>query len=104
MQTDSFIVDYDFEISEEFNFETDLSFQKNTDTSGQSNSFQSANATLEFKPIKSPFSFQISVTNAFNVGTINSNSFSDYLVSEQTTFVLPRIVMYFFENSNQFQN
>ena len=92
-ETDTFAIDYDYEISEEFNFVADYDFQKNKNSQGQVTSFQSANANLEFKPKRSPWSFQVSITNAFNTGTINSNSFSDYLVSEQTTFILPRIVM-----------
>ena len=92
-QTETFLIDYEVEISNEFTFITDYNFQKNSNAQGQVTHFQTATANLEFKPKRSPWSFDVSITNAFNTKVINNNSFSDYLISQQTTYILPRIIM-----------
>ena len=92
--TEPFItVDYDFAKGFIFNFDYKRSNYQNT-TLGQKNVYEIANTTLSYKKENSAWSYKISAQNLFNAQFKQSNAFSDYVVSDTKTFILPRIMMF----------
>ncbi len=75
-----------------FNFDYD--YLQNTNDSGQKNNFLVASALLRFQKKNSPLGLQFSANNLFNTVAKNNFSFSDFMISEQQTFILPRILMF----------
>ena len=86
-------VDYDFLEGFIFNFDYRQSKYQNK-TLGQKNTYEIANATLSYKGENSAWSYKITAQNMFNTQFKQSNSFSDFLISDRKTFILPRIVMF----------
>lgn len=87
----SFDVDIDF--FKNFNFKTDYEVTFNQNSNNQTNRFAIANAFLSYQKKNNPFRFELSAQNYLNNGTKINNSFSDFLISNNTTYILPRIVM-----------
>jgi hypothetical protein len=85
-------IDYNFLESFIFNFDYRQSKYQNK-TLGQKNTYEIANATLSYKGENSALSYKITAQNMFNAQFKQSNSFSDFLISDRKTFILPRIVM-----------
>lgn len=92
-QTDSFTANIGFDFLRDFTFKFDYENLKNTGEN-QSDYFDIANVSLRYQKKNSPLGFEISATNLFDNEAKNSYSFSDFMVSRQTTFILPRIVMF----------
>jgi len=92
--TEPFInVDYDFLNGFIFNFDYTKSNYQNK-TIGQKNVYEIANATLSYRKENSAWSYKIKAQNLFNAQFKQSNRFSDYVVSDTKTFILPRIIMF----------
>ncbi|MGY8909583.1 MAG: carboxypeptidase-like regulatory domain-containing protein [Flavobacteriales bacterium] len=92
--TEPFVtIDYDFLEGFIFNFDYRQSNYQNK-TLGQKNTYEIANATLSYKGENSAWSYKITAQNMFNTQFKQSNSFSDFLISDRKTFILPRIVMF----------
>ena len=92
--TEPFInIDYNFLEDFIFNFDYTKSNYQNR-TLGQKNTYQIANATLSYKKENSAWSYKITAQNLFNTQFKQSNRFSDYLISDTKTFILPRILMF----------
>ncbi len=58
------------------------------------NVFDVANASLFYQQEDSPWGFEISVNNFYDVRFKRQNSFSDFLITDQFTAIMPRIVMF----------
>ncbi|WP_178986307.1 TonB-dependent receptor [Winogradskyella helgolandensis] len=86
-------IDYYFMNGFIFNFEYRKNIYNNKDFS-QKNSYEIANTSLSFNKENSAWSFKISGQNLFDARFKQSNRFSDYLVSDTKTFILPRILMF----------
>jgi hypothetical protein len=92
--TEPFItVDYDFLKGFIFNFDYKRSNYQNK-TLDQKNVYEIANATLSYKKENSAWSYKVKAQNLFDSQFKQSNAFSDYVVSDTKTFILPRIVMF----------
>lgn len=74
-------------------FTTDYNWQKNAIGSDKTHS-NTVNTYLEFQKKNSPWTFMIKGSNLLNVGTITKIRFSDFMVENQNTYVLPRIVLF----------
>ena len=87
------IIDYSF--LTDFDFKADYR-RASYENKGQNlmNTFDLANASLFYQKEDSPWGFELSATNVFDVQFKRQNSFSDFLISDQTTFIMPRIVMF----------
>lgn len=57
------------------------------------NKYNLSEASLFYKKENSPWSFELNAKNVFNTKFKQSNQFSDYLISDTKTFILPRIIM-----------
>ncbi|RIV70826.1 carboxypeptidase regulatory-like domain-containing protein [Flagellimonas aequoris] len=58
------------------------------------NIFNVAGASLFYQKENSPWGFEISTSNLFDVSYKRQNSFSDFLISDQSTLIMPRIAMF----------
>ena len=86
-------IDYDFLNGFVFNFDYKRSNYQN-ESLNQKNSYELANATLSYKSDDSPWSYKIKATNLFNTTFKQSNRFSDFLISDTKTYILPRVIMF----------
>ncbi|SFD25521.1 TonB-dependent receptor [Flavobacterium phragmitis] len=75
-------------------YKIDYDYLKNTDNQKQSNSYDMINTSLFYQKKNNPFGFQLSVNNLLDVKKKYSNKFSDYIISEQSTYILPRAIMF----------
>jgi hypothetical protein len=60
----------------------------------QSNYYEIANTSLRYSQKDSAFDFELSVSNLTDNDVKNDYTFSDYLISRQKTYVLPRIFLF----------
>ena len=86
-------IDYHFLDGFIFNFDFRKSIYENKDL-GQKNTYEIANTTLSYKKEDSAWSYKITAQNIFNAQFKQSNRFSEYVVSDTKTFILPRILMF----------
>ena len=90
---DRIAFDLDIDFLKNFNFKTDYEVTFNQNNNNQTNRFTIANAFLSYQKKNNPFRFELSAQNYLNNGTKINNSFSDFLISNNTTYILPRIVL-----------
>jgi len=86
-------IDYRFLDGFIFNFDYRKSIYENKDLS-QKNTYEIANATLSYKNEDSAWSYKVGAQNMFNTQFKQSNRFSEYVVLDTKTFILPRILMF----------
>lgn len=87
------ILEYDF--LKDFILKVDYTFDNyNNKNQGIVNTFDVANASLFYQKEDSPWGFEVSATNIFDVRFRQQNSFNAFVVSDSRTFILPRIVMF----------
>ncbi len=85
-------IDYDFLQGFVFNFEySRYNYQQKSIS--QKSTYEIANATLSYKKENSPWSYKIMTQNIFDTRFKRSNSFSQYLISDIRTSILPRIII-----------
>lgn len=92
-QSDDIIVDFETTFKKYFVLKLTYQNIKNTNYSNQSNFFEIANASLRYQKTGSPFEFELSANNLLDTKTKNNYSFSDYLISQNITFILPRAIL-----------
>lgn len=93
-QTQQWTASFDHTFFKTLTFRTTYDWFENTNTNNQNTRFDIATAELSYQKEKSPFTFQLSAYNLLNTQFKNNNSFTDFLITEQTTFILPRIYMF----------
>jgi hypothetical protein len=76
-----------------FNFKTDYEVTFNENSNNMATNYRIANAHLSFQKKNNPFRMELSAQNFLNNSTLIYNSFSDFMISNTTTYTLPRIVM-----------
>lgn len=76
-----------------FNFNYQQNNYQNK-TLGQKNTYEIANGTLSYKKEDSAWSYKIITQNIFNTKFRQSNNFTDYLISDTKTYLLPRMFMF----------
>ena len=92
-QSDRFNSDLEATIYKSWVFKIDYENLKNTNSNNQNNYFDIINSSLRYQKKNSPFGFEITANNLLNNNLRNSYSFSDFLISEEVTFVLPRVLL-----------
>lgn len=85
-------LEYDF--LNGFIFEADYSSNTYKDNNNQKNNYEIANASLFYQKEDSAWGFKISGTNILGANFKNKNSFSEYIISDQRTYILPRIWLF----------
>ena len=91
--TDALTSNFSHTFLKNWTFNIDYDYLQNTNDKGQKNNFSVASALLRFHKKNSPFGLQLSADNLFNTTEKNNYSFSDFIISEQQTFILPRILL-----------
>ena len=87
------ILEYDF--LNDFILEADYSFTYYENQSqNQINRFQEANASLYYNKEGSAWGFEVDVQNLFDIRFRNNNTFSQFLIADQRTFIQPRTVIF----------
>lgn len=92
--SDKFNFNLEFIFCKNFTFKTDYEAVFNTNSNDVAAHFNIANAYLSFHKKTSPFIVELSARNYLNNGTKINNSFSDFMISNTTTYILPRIIMF----------
>lgn len=92
-QSDEFNSDLEFTFLKYFTYKIEYLNLKNTDNNNQSNFFETANTSIHYQKKNSPFGFELFANNLFNNKVKNDYSFSDFMISERKTYVLPRVFM-----------
>jgi hypothetical protein len=85
--------DVEFTIKKFFTFKFEYENLKNTNSSNQSNFYDIASVSLRYQKKNSPYGFELFANNLFDNRIKNDFSFSDYMISETRTYVLPRVFM-----------
>ena len=93
-QFDTYNADAEFSFFKHWTYKLEYENTSNTNANQQRNFYDLANTSLRYQKKNSPFGFELSVNNVLNTSVKNDFSFSDYLISERTTFVLPRVVLF----------
>lgn len=93
-ETDLLSVGLDYDISKDlvFKFNYDLEGYKNKN-SNHRDLFNIAHSSFTYHQSESAWSFEIEGKNIFDVGFKRRNTFSSILVSDQKTFIMPRMVI-----------
>jgi hypothetical protein len=92
-ETDGINADFEITILKNWIYKIEYYNLKNMDNSNQTNFFEIANSSLRYQKKNSAFGFELSANNLFDIRAKNDFSFSDFLISQRSTFVLPRIVL-----------
>jgi hypothetical protein len=92
-ETDALNSDVDVTFLKFWTYKFEYESLKNTNNANQSNFYDIANTSLRYQKKNSLFGFELSANNLFNNKVKNDYSFSDYLISERSTFVLPRVFL-----------
>lgn len=90
-ETNQFSAEIDHKIFKYFSIKADYEAFTNLNFTNPNTFFEIANASLTYQKKNSPFGFEFMVSNLLNNETKNQNTFSDFLISQQATFILPRI-------------
>jgi hypothetical protein len=93
-QFNSYNADAEFSFFKHWTYKLEYENTSNTNANQQRNFYDLANTSLRYQKKNSPFGLELSVNNVLNTSVKNDFSFSDYLISERTTFVLPRVVLF----------
>lgn len=90
-----FFANVRYEFLKDFTWEADYSKTNFTNKNAVINNvFDVANTSLFYQKENSPWGFELEATNLFDIKFRQNNSFTDFLISTQSTFLMPRIVMF----------
>lgn len=79
-----------------FNFNYSYNYLENK-TFNQTSVFQKANTSLIYNQFSSPWLFKLNISNLFNTQQQTQNSANNFLLSNQQTFLQPRIALFSIE-------
>jgi len=93
--TDVVYVSFKYDFLKSFIFKSDYTYENYFNkTTHEKSVFNLANASLFYQKESSPWGFEITANNIFDVKFKERNSFSTILVSDKQTYILPRIIMF----------
>ena len=92
-QSDEINADFETTLKKYFILKLEYQNLKNTNNFNQTNYFEIANVSLRYQKKDNPFEFELSGNNILDTKTKNNYSFSDYLISQNITFILPRAIL-----------
>lgn len=85
-------IDYDFLKGFIFSFDYHL-YDYTNKALNQKNKYDIANLTLSYRNEDKAWTYKIFSNNVFNTGFKRNSNFSQYLISDTKTFILPRAIM-----------
>ncbi|MBW1654474.1 TonB-dependent receptor [Flavobacterium quisquiliarum] len=93
-QTDAISSSFEITVLKFWTYKFNYDYLKNIYSKNQSNFYDMLDTSLFYQKKNNPFGFQLSVNNLLDVKKKYSNKFSDYMISEQSTYILPRAIMF----------
>ncbi len=90
---DTFETSLNFRLLKGFVFEINYENYKTKNSNNDKTYFEIANSSLRYNKKNSPLTFEIFVNNIFDTKTKNNISISDFVISENKTYILPRVAM-----------
>jgi len=94
-ENDDFFVNLEYDFLKDFIIKAEYSLNNYKNKSiNAKNRFENANASLFYQKEDSPWGFGVSATNIFDTKFKQQNSFSDFLISDSETYILPRIILF----------
>ena len=93
-QSDGFNADFEVTFLKDWIYKLSYENLRNTNNTNQDNFFETANTSIRHQKKNSPFVFELTVNNMLNIKAKNDYSFSDFMISERRTFVLPRVILF----------
>lgn len=72
----------------------DYESMRNANGNNYRDFYSLVNASIRYQKKNSPFSFELIANNLFDNNSKEKYSFSDYVISRQSTIVLPRIILF----------
>lgn len=92
--SDNYTTSIEYSFLKNWSFQGSYEYYVNKNkTQDSKRDYSLAKISLEYQPEDSPWTFQLTSHNLWNDKTKNNTSISDYLIMEQTTHILPRIVL-----------
>ena len=91
--TDRIFAKVEFKFLQHWLFKTDYNWMETT-FGNEKTSVAQANAYLEFHKKNNPWTFMIKGNNLLNTGIKNQISFSDFMIHNTNTYILPRTVLF----------
>ena len=92
-QTDALNSTFEITFFKYFTYKLECENKKNTNNTNQTNFYEITNMSLRYQKKNSPFGFELFANNLMNNNIKNKNYFSDYLISEEKIYIMPRIFM-----------
>ena len=92
-KTDQLDARLEYEVTPSLTLKAAYENFKTSNSLNQTNRYEIANASLFYQKKNSAWGFEAAATNFLNNGVKRTNSFSDYIISERTTYILPRIFL-----------
>ncbi|WP_422089255.1 carboxypeptidase-like regulatory domain-containing protein [Tenacibaculum ovolyticum] len=93
--TNELFVTIEYEFLKNFQFNFDYSkYIYQQKTLGQENNYELANASLSYHKENSVWTFKLYGNNLLDATYKQNNSFSDYLISDTKTYILPRVLLF----------
>ena len=93
-QTDAITSEFETTFFKFWTFSIEYENLKNTNNDNQSNFYDMLNTSLFYQKKNSPLGFELTINNLLDLKKKNSYSFSDYIISEQATYILPRAILF----------
>ncbi|WP_276378879.1 TonB-dependent receptor [Flavobacterium sp. H4147] len=93
-KSDAINGNFDITFFKFWNYKLEYQNLKNINSNNQSNFYEITNTSLRYQKKNSPFGFELICNNLFNIQRKNSYSFSDYVISQQSAYILPRVLMF----------
>lgn len=88
-------VSFEYDFWKDYILKADYTFDNyNNKNQNIINTFDTANASLFYQKENSPWGFEVNATNLFDIRFKQNNSFNAFVISDNRTFILPRIVMF----------
>ncbi len=92
-QTQKFSASFDNEVIKNWSLKAEYIWNKNIfDTNNDT--FDNLDFGIMYQQKNNPWAFELKINNVFDVKSKFTNSFSDFLISTQQTFILPRVAIF----------
>ncbi|MGK6351903.1 carboxypeptidase regulatory-like domain-containing protein [Parapedobacter sp. DT-150] len=92
--TDQFDASLDWRVLSDWSVIADYMYFRNVNNQNSaSDHYHVANTALDYQREKSPWGFRLTANNLLDNRTKVANSISDFLVSEQITYIMPRVLL-----------
>jgi hypothetical protein len=93
-ESDEFNSDFEATFLKYWVYKIEYQSLRNTNSNNQSNFFETANTSVRYQKKDSPFGFEFTVNNLFDIKAKNDYTFSDFVISQSKMYILPRVFLF----------